>query len=117
MLFQIGAVGYPLLEMAYRGRSHPSMALAGGMAMAALGHISKTDRPLWQQALLGGVTITGIEYGVGMVFNRRYRVWDYRRTPLNVQGQICLPYTLVWCGLSAAAIGALRLYRATARCQ
>ena len=104
MYFWIGAIGYPLIELAYRRRTHPSMALAGGMVAVALGRISKTDRPLWQQALLGGLVITGIEYGVGMIFNRRYRVWDYRRMPLNVQGQICLPFTLAWCGLSAAAV-------------
>ena len=79
--------------------------------MKALDRISKTDRPLWQQALLGGLAITGIEYGIGRVFNRRFRVWDYRRMPLNVRGQICLPYTAVWCGLSAAAIAAIRLMR------
>ena len=104
MTFWMGAIGYPLIELAYRRRTHPAMALAGGLAAAVLRQISKTDRPLWQQALLGGLVITGIEYGIGMVFNRSYRVWDYRRMPFNVQGQICLPFTLVWCGLSAAAV-------------
>ena len=108
MYFWFGAIGYPLIELAYRRRTHPSMALAGGLAAMGLGHISKTDRPLWQQALLGGLMITGIEYGIGRLFNRRYRVWDYRRMPLNVQGQICLPFTFVWCGLSAAAISLFR---------
>jgi len=111
MSFWIGAVGYPLLELAYRRRTHPSMALAGGLATMALGRISKTDRPLWQQSLLGGLVITGIEYGIGLIFNRRYRVWDYRRTPFNVKGQICLPFTALWCGLSAAMLGLMRLVR------
>ena len=106
----LGAVGYPLLELVYRRRTHPSMALAGGMAAWGLRLISKTDRPLWQQALLGGLMITGIEYGIGMVLNRRYRVWDYRNTPLNVHGQICLPFTLVWCGLSAAVLTGFRMW-------
>lgn len=110
MAFWFGAIGYPLIELAYRRRTHPSMALAGGLAAALLRRISQTDRPLWQQALLGGLAITGIEYGIGMLVNRRYRVWDYRRTPLNVQGQICLPFTLAWCALSAAALTVFRLW-------
>lgn len=110
MAFWFGAIGYPLIELAYRRRTHPSMALAGGLATVVLRRIGKTNRPLWQQALLGGLAITGIEYGFGMIFNRRYRVWDYRRTPLNLQGQICLPFTLAWCGLSAAALSVFRLW-------
>lgn len=106
--FFLGAVGYPLLELAYRRRTHPSMALAGGVSAVFLRFISQTDRPLWQLALLGGLGITGIEYAIGKAFNREYRIWDYRRMPLNVQGQICLPYTLVWCGLSAAVTAGFR---------
>ena len=109
--FWIGAAGYPLLELCWRRRTHPSMALAGGLSMKLLWILHRTgkDRPVWQQALLGGLMITGIEYGVGKVFNRRYQVWDYRRTPMNWQGQICVPYSLAWCALSAAACGIMRL--------
>ncbi len=116
MHFLLGAAGYPLLELCWRGRTHPSMALAGGMAMSWLGFIHRKgkDRPLWQLALLGGLGITGIEYGIGQAFNRRFRVWDYRRMPLNVQGQICPAYTLAWCGLSAAVIGIMRFSSAQA---
>jgi len=108
--FLLGAVGYPMIEVMYRRRTHPSMALAGGIAVAILHRISKTDRLLWQQALLGGLLITGVEFAIGKGFNRHFRIWDYRRTPLNVQGQICLPFTLVWCGLSAAVIKMFRIW-------
>lgn len=109
MTFWLGAIGYPLIELAYRRRTHPSMALAGGLAALGLRQISKTDRPLWQQELLGGLMITGVEYAIGRIFNRRYQIWDYRKTPLNVQGQICLPFTLAWCALSAAVLSVFRL--------
>ena len=105
--FVFGAIAYPLLELAWRRRTHPSMALAGGCSMALLSRIQRhaKGRPLWQRSLLGGLAITGIEYAVGCVFNRRYQVWDYRSTPMNLRGQICLPFTLVWCALSAVAFG------------
>lgn len=117
MVFFIGAAVYPLIELAWRGRTHSAMALAGGLSAVLLHRISKTDRPLWQLSLLGGLAITGIEYGIGMLWNRRYQIWDYRRMPLNIHGQICLPFTLAWCVLSAAAIGLFRLtgYRKAGR--
>ena len=107
--FVWGALVYPALEVIWRGRTHPSMALAGGAAMKALCRISQKHRPLWQQALLGGAVITGIEYAVGRVFNRRHQVWDYRSMPLQLHGQICLPFSLAWCALSAGTICLFRL--------
>ena len=112
--FWTGAIFYPLIELAWRGRTHPAMALAGGMSMKLLHFLQKTNRPLWQRSLLGGLMITGIEYAFGRVFNRRYRIWDYRQMPLNIQGQICLPYTLAWCALSTAAFGLMH-YSSRAR--
>ena len=69
------------------------------------------SRPLWQQALLGGLMITGMEYAFGLAFNRRHQIWDYRRMPANLRGQICLPFTLAWCGLSALAMGGMRMLK------
>lgn len=100
--FLIGAVGYPLLELAWRGRTHPSMALAGGLSTSLIHRIGQTSLHPVGKALLCGAGITAIEAGCGLIWNRRHRVWDYRRMPLNWRGQVCLPFTLAWCGLSAA---------------
>lgn len=110
--FLIGGVGYPLIEIAYRRRTHPSMALAGGLGMCALRMIyrSQKSRPLWRSALLGGLCITGIEYAVGAWLNQKHTIWDYRKVPLNVRGQVCAPFFAVWCGLSAAALCAMRAW-------
>ena len=111
--FLAGAAAYPMLEMAWRGRTHPAMALAGGASFAVLRGVSRMQkgRPLWQQALLGGLMITGVEYAFGLIFNRRHQIWDYRRMPANLRGQICLPFTLAWCGLSALLLGGMRMLR------
>lgn len=108
--FLTGAVAYPLLEIAWRRRTHPAMALAGGTAMQMLCVLARMQkgRPLWRSALWGGLMITGMEYLFGVTFNRRYHIWDYRRTPFNYRGQICLPYTLGWCLLSAAVLSVLQ---------
>ena len=111
--FLAGAAAYPMVELAWRGRTHPAMALAGGVSLSMLRGLSRVQksRPLWQQALLGGRMITGMEYAFGLAFNRRQQIWDYRRMPANLRGQICLPFTLAWCGLSALAMGGMRMLK------
>ncbi len=106
----LGGIGYPILEMLYRGRSHPAMALAGGLSLALLRHTSRIQkgRPLWQQALWGGLSITALEYTLGRSVNRDHNIWDYRHMPLNVGGQVCLAYTACWCALSAAVLALMR---------
>lgn len=108
--FLSGAIGYPLLELAWRGRTHPSMALAGGLSTMLIHRISKTKLSLLGKSLLCGAGITGIEAVCGLIWNRRHQVWDYRGMPLNWRGQICLPFTLAWCGLSFAYLFAEKVF-------
>lgn len=105
--FLLGAAGYPALELLTRGRTHCSMALAGGASTLLIRRISRMRRSLPVRSLLCGAGITAIEYACGCVWNRQYRVWDYRRMPLNFRGQVCLPYSLLWCGLSAVLLAAM----------
>ena len=108
--FLLGAVGYPAIELCWRGRTHPAMGLCGGICLCGLKGIHKIckNRPLWLASLLGGGMITGIEYLTGRMVNRRYRIWDYRRQPLQFRGQICLGYSLAWCCLSMVVLGIMR---------
>jgi uncharacterized membrane protein len=46
--------------------------------------------------LLMGVTITTLELVAGLVWNREHKIWDYSKLPLNIKGQVCLPFTLIW---------------------
>ncbi|MBQ8537591.1 MAG: hypothetical protein IJ461_09350 [Clostridia bacterium] len=103
-LFILGALGYPALELLWRRRTHPSMALAGGLAVTALDKIAQHRFPLSFKCAWGALTITGIEWVIGQLFNQRYQVWDYRKMPLNWKGHICLHYSLLWAGLSLPAI-------------
>lgn len=113
--FFIGAVGYPLLELAARGRTHYSMALAGGLSMALIARVSRMRGSMLGRMLLCGLGVTAIEYGCGRVWNRRWQVWDYRRQPMNYQGQICLPYTALWCALSGVALNIMSLSKRRSR--
>lgn len=102
--FLLGAAGYPLLEILCRGRTHPSMLLAGGLSCAAIHRIGQISAPLIWRSLLGGISVTGIEAACALIFNRDHQVWDYRHLPLNWRGQICLPYFLLWCALSGGVM-------------
>ncbi len=113
--FLTGAAGYPLLEILYRGRTHYSMALAGGAGLCLIRLISRLRLPVLMKALLCGSGITAIELLCGLIWNKDHRVWDYRRLPLNFRGQICLPYTLLWCGMSACLLLAERHAKRLAR--
>lgn len=105
LLFYTGGTVYLSLELLYRGRSHGSMFLAGGLCFLLIGHMNRVEPklPLSLRALVGALIVTAVELGTGMVFNRQYQVWDYRDQPGNFMGQICPLFSALWIPLSLAA--------------
>ena len=107
-LFFVGGSGYVGLELLWRGRSHISMFLAGGVCFLLLGQLDRLRFSPATKCLLGASIITLVELLAGLLANRDHRVWDYRQMPFNFMGQICLPYSLLWAPLG---LGAMELYR------
>ena len=105
-LFCLGGGAYVGLELLYRGRSHITMFAAGGLCFLALGRLSRARLSPVLRAGCGALIITAVELTVGLLFNRDYQVWDYRGQPLNLFGQICPVFTLVWIpvGIAGTAI-------------
>lgn len=104
LIFGLGAYGYGLIEILWRGHTHPTMTLAGGICFVAFTKIDqhfKFISPL-KKAILGGAFITLTELIFGIVFNifMHKNIWDYSKMPLNFLGQICLLYSLFWVILS-----------------
>lgn len=108
-LFLLGAVGYGAIEIGWRGYTHWSMLLCGGLAVLYLHRLSRSRLPFWGQCLAGALGITGVELAVGLLLNRwlGLAVWDYSALPGNLWGQICPAYSLVWLALSALVLAAL----------
>lgn len=108
-LFAAGGLLYNVLEILFRGWSHWTMFILGGLCFVCLGLINELipwEMPLWQQALIGAGIITALEFLTGCVVNLwlGWAVWDYSGMPGNVLGQICPQFILLWVPVSLAAI-------------
>ena len=106
LLFYLGGMIYAGLELLWRGFTHSSMFLLGGLCFLLIGALGKVPSPLNIpiRAVVSAGLVTTLELGCGLLVNRQYEVWDYRNVPLNYHGQICLPFTLLWIPVSLAAI-------------
>ena len=104
-LFCAGGGAYVGLELLFRGRSHSSMFAAGGLSLLLIGRLEQRhpELPAGARHLLGAGIITAVELATGLLVNRDYRVWDYRKVPGNFRGQICPLLTLLWIPAAAAA--------------
>lgn len=109
ILFGIGGLMYYVIEILWRGYSHWTMLLLGGFCFVLIGLINEIftfQIPLVKQMLVSTVIITVAEFVCGCVVNiwLKWNVWDYSELPLNLMGQICLPYSFLWFSLSVIAI-------------
>ena len=100
LLFLLGGNAYCGIELLYRARTHYSMFFCAGLAVIILYFVysqNHTMSPLLFALIAAGV-ITGLEFLFGIVFNLylKMNVWDYSGVPLNVLGQICLPFCAIW---------------------
>ena len=108
MLAVIGGLVYMGIETLWRGHTHWSMFLLGGLCFALIGLLDEWQDhpPLWLQMLQGAVIVTVLELLVGLVVNRwlGWGVWDYSDMPFNLWGQVCPQFAVAWFFLSAAAV-------------
>lgn len=98
--FLFGGVGYGIIEVLWRGRTHPSMILTGGACFVLIRAVTRAlkSRTVIFRCLVGTALITSVEFLVGCVVNRwlGLSVWDYSGMKYNVLGQICPTYTALW---------------------
>ncbi len=106
LLFILGAVGYAAMETIWRGHTHWSMMIAGGLCFMLFSVVAERLRGqnLLVKALICAVGVTAIEFMFGVVFNLwlKMDVWDYSHMPMNLLGQICPVFTLIWAGIAVA---------------
>ena len=105
----IGSIIYMSLEILWRGYTHWTMGVLGGICFICLGRINEIlswETPLVLQMLIGGTIITVLEFITGCIVNLwlGWNVWDYSNLPYNLLGQISLFSSIGWIGLSLVGI-------------
>lgn len=109
VLLSTGGGLYMLIEMLFRGYSHWTMFIVGGICFVLCGLVNEIlpwEMPVWLQMTLCMVIITSVELVAGMIINigLGLAVWDYSNLPFNFLGQICLYFSAAWWPLSGLAI-------------
>ena len=108
---------YGLCELAFRGWTHWTMLLAGGLSLLLILFVCGMRGPLWQKWVLAMALITTVEFVSGCLLNLGlgWGIWDYSPRPLNLMGQICPLFCLFWLLLSVPAVGLCRYLRKLAQ--
>ncbi len=78
-----------------------------GFAMVTILLLGAEKLPgAWEQILLGMLAATAMEYAVHWGYERLFQVqfWDYSSTKCDVNGRICLPFSICWGILSMLAV-------------
>lgn len=113
LTFAIGGVGYGLLELLWRGHTHISMVITGGVCLMIIRAVYRrfSKMPLVLRGVISAGMITAVELVVGCVVNIALglHVWDYSGERFDLLGQICPFYSMLWfiiCVLIMLAISA-----------
>lgn len=100
-LISFGGMAYFNFEILYRGYSHVSMIICGGLSFYTIGLLNEGKK--WHpsflfQMILGSLIIISYEYLTGVIVNiyLKLHVWDYSNVPFNYRGQICIPFLIIW---------------------
>ena len=109
ILFFICGLSYYFIEIIFRGYSHWSMIIDGGLCGVLIGGLNNWypwNLSILKQMGISAIIITVIEYISGYILNIKlgWDIWDYSDLPININGQVCLLFTIVWFFLSLVAI-------------
>ena len=108
-LWTFGGCLYYSFEVIFRGFSHWSMFILGGICFVFFtiqGKMVHWQDALWRQLLRCIVFVTSMEFITGIIVNKwlGLAVWDYSDQPFQLFGQICLPFMVIFSGLCVLGI-------------
>lgn len=122
LLWTWGGAVYFLLEVAFKtATGHPEriswtmlvLAVVLCVPVERAGAELPWECPLWLQAAVCASLVTCVEFLAGCVLNLwlGMDIWDYSNLPMNLLGQVCLPFFFVWWGLCMVFIPVFDLLR------
>lgn len=107
LVFFSGAVIYSFIEVMFRGYTHWTMSLTGGLVLTIIYmiNIKFSNTLLALRCAVSCAVITLTELIVGCIVNLwlGMDVWDYSHLPHNFLGQICPLFSSLWFFLSFPA--------------
>ena len=110
ILFFAGGAAYGIIELLWRGYTHWSMLLTGGLCFLLMYAVytKHAHMSLFGRFLYGSIIITSVEFPLGLILNYclKLHIWDYSNLHFNILGQISLLYSLLW-GLLAVPVSFL----------
>lgn len=110
VFFASGGMGYAIIEILWRGKTHWTMIIAGGICFVIFSLVAEKlkKRTAVCKAAVCSLGVTAVEFIFGVVFNLllKMNVWDYSGVRFNILGQVCPLYSLLWALL---ALGVLPL--------
>lgn len=99
-VFLVGALGYGIIELLWRGKTHYTMLITGGICFFIIYclNLHYAEKNLLFKCFFCMLVITFFEFLVGMLINKilLLHVWDYSDLPYNFMGQICFLYSVFW---------------------
>ena len=104
LIFSIFGLTYGLIEILWRGYTHPSMVIVGGSCGLLIGLLNEKNKKknLLLQMVEGMVIVTVLEFVSGIILNLclGLNVWDYSNMRFNLLGQVCPQFCIAWFFLS-----------------
>ena len=117
LIFSIFGLTYGLIEILWRGYTHPSMVIVGGSCGLLIGLLNERNKKmnLLLQMAEGMVIVTVLEFVSGIILNLclGLNVWDYSNMRFNLLGQVCPQFCIAWFFLSYLVIRIDDLLRKT----
>jgi len=106
LVYAIGGLLYALIELMWRGWTHWTMLLCGGMCFLFMYIINMSPLSFIKKCVLSTAVITTVEFLAGCLVNLilKWHVWDYSAMPYNLLGQICPQFLLLWLALSVPGL-------------
>lgn len=110
LIWEVGGCIYYTLEVLFRGYSHVSMYILGGICLVLIGLLNEVgllkNTYFEVQVLVGDCIVLFLEFVTGCIVNigLGLHVWDYSNMWGNLLGQICPLFAIIWLPLIALAI-------------
>ena len=116
-LWLVMGYGYAIIEVLWRGHTHWTMLIVGGLCGMLAGSLDRLPgigtMSVLARCLIGTMITLSVELASGCILNRwlKLGVWDYTGKPFAILGQVCPQYGIAWFFLMPLAMWSADMLR------